>query len=248
MTESRLTLEVCVDTPAGLKAAVAGGADRIELCSALSLGGLTPSPGLIAMARETHVPVRVMIRPRSGDFIYSQTDLDAARHDIDAVLAAGLSGVVIGASRQDGHLDETALTALVQHATGLKVTLHRAVDLMPSPVEAVDVAVGLGMDTILTSGGALQAYEGRHIIADMVKRAGARLEILAGSGVNITNAAELIETTGVRALHASCSQPRPALNPQSVAMGFCTPAARDTDQDTVMRLRTLLNQVGCVAA
>ena len=192
-----ILLEVCVDSVFGFNAAIAGGADRIELCSSLAVGGLTPSPGFIAFAAKGSKPSRVMIRPRVGDYVFSEDEIDLMRRDIDLVRSAGLSGVVIGASRPDWHLDEKAIAKLAGHAKGLKLTLNRTIDMAPDPVAAVDVAVALGFDTILTSGGALKAPDGAETIAAMVARAGGRLEILAGSGVNAGNAAALVKQTGV---------------------------------------------------
>ncbi len=126
-----ITLEVCVDDAAGLDAAIAGGADRIELCSALTLGGLTPSAGLMAIAAGAAVPVYAMIRPRGGDFVFSSRELDQMRAEIDAVRSAGLAGVVLGASRPDGMLDGSMLQALAEHAKGLGLSLHRAFDCVP---------------------------------------------------------------------------------------------------------------------
>ncbi len=164
----RILLEVCVDSPAGFKAAVEGGADRIELCSSLSVGGLTPSPGFMAFAGKAARPSRAMIRPRVGSYVFSEDETDMMRRDIDAARAAGLAGVVIGANLVSGQLDEKTTARLAKHAAGLEMTLHRSVDLMPHPMEAVDVAIGLGFRTILTSGGQLKAPDGAEIVAAMV--------------------------------------------------------------------------------
>jgi copper homeostasis protein len=145
-------LEICVDTAAGLRTASASGADRIELCSALELGGLTPTSGLLALAAEMGVSARVMIRPRAGDFVFTTDDLDMMRADIAAARAHGLEGVVLGANRPDGALDLDMLGTLVEASQGLRKTLHRAFDLVPDIAEAVEQAVALGFDTILTSG------------------------------------------------------------------------------------------------
>ena len=122
-------LEVCVADALSLAEAIAGGADRIELCSSLELGGLTPTPGLIGQAAEAPIPIYAMVRPRSGDFVFDTGDLDCMYREIDAVRAAGLAGVVLGASRPDGTLDTAMLEKLSRHASGLGTTLHRAIDL-----------------------------------------------------------------------------------------------------------------------
>ena len=154
---SGVLLEVCVDSPVGLHAAVAGGADRIELCSSLAVGGLTPSPGFIALAAKSPRPSRAMIRPRVGNYVYSEDEIDVMRRDIDAVRAAGLAGVVIGASLASWHHDEKTITRLAKHAEGLELTLNRTVDLSPDPLAAVDMVAALGFRSILTSGGSLKA-------------------------------------------------------------------------------------------
>ena len=167
MTADRILLEVCVDTPAGLAAAIAGGADRIELCAALALQGLTPAPGLMAQAAKAPIPIYPMIRPRNGDFCYDAGDLDHMRRDIDAVREYGLAGVVIGANLPDGQLDLDALEMLVEHSQGLGLSLHRAFDLVPEQSVALEAAIALGFERVLTSGGALTAQAGAERIAEL---------------------------------------------------------------------------------
>jgi copper homeostasis protein len=237
-----ITLEVCVDSPAGLAAAIAGGADRIELCAALELGGLTPSPGLIAMAAECGVPVVAMIRLRPGDFICDAGDLDAARRDIDAVRAAGLAGVVIGASRADGRLDEAALARLVRHAGGLDVVLHRAFDLAPDPSEALEAAIGLGIGRILTSGGATRAPDGLDRLAAICAQAGDRIAILPGSGITAANVGQLLARLPVREVHASCAG-EVAQDAAHVALGFANATRKQTDAAVVRAMKAALNSL-----
>lgn len=235
MTAKRVLLEVCVDTPAGLAAAIAGGADRIELCAALTLQGLTPAPGLMAKATSAPIPVYPMIRPRNGDFCYDDGDLDAMLRDIDAVRRYGLAGVTIGASRPDGALDIETLRALVRQADGMGMTLHRAFDLVPDMSEALEIAVEMGFERVLTSGGALTAEAGAEHIAALVEQAAGRIGILAGAGVRPGNIAELVRRTGVREVHGSFGGPIPGAEPGSKlgAMGFVPPELRDTDQAAV---------------
>jgi copper homeostasis protein len=237
-----ILLEVCVDSIFGFNAAIAGGADRIELCSSLAVGGLTPSPGFIAFAAKSTTPSRVMIRPRVGDYVFSEDEIDLMRRDIDLVRAAGLSGVVIGASRPDWQLDEKAIAKLADHAKGLKLTLNRTIDMAPDPVAAVDVAIALGFDTILTSGGALKAPDGADVIAAMAARANGRLTILAGSGVNAGNVAALVKKTSVRAVHGSFSAPWPgAIDPKLVRFGYIAPDARETSEAAVRQVKAALS-------
>lgn len=225
-----ITVEVCVGDGVGLAAAIAGGAHRIELCSALSVGGLTPSAGLLRLAHASPVPVYPMLRPRAGSFVYDADELDLIRRDIDAVADAGLQGVVVGASKPSGELDVKGCETLISHAVDrrLGVTLHRAVDLTPDPVEAVDIAIALGAERILTSGGARTAPEGADTIAAMVERAAGRLSIMAGSGVSAANAAELVRRTGVGEVHGSCSRPVEEPDPTLVELGFSDPKRRGT--------------------
>jgi copper homeostasis protein len=244
----RVILEVCVDTPAGLAAAIEGGADRIELCSALALQGLTPAPGLIALAAEARIPIYPMIRPRNGDFVYDAGDLDAIFRDIDAVREAGLAGVVIGANRPTGDLDVDALAMLVAHAEGLGVTLHRAFDLTPDPMAALETAIDLGFERILTSGCALNAMAGAETIAALVERAAGRIAILAGGGVNPSNVAELVARTGVREVHGSCSGPMnyglgQGHEDRAYKLGFVQDGLRDTDQETVAAVVKVLREL-----
>jgi copper homeostasis protein len=224
----RPRLEVCVDSPAGLMAAVEGGADRIELCAALALSGLTPSPGLMALAGVQATPIYAMIRPRAGDFVYSQLEIDVMRRDIDAARAAGLAGVVIGANRPSGALDAAALMGLIDHAAGLGVTLHRAFDLVPDFDSALELAIELGFVRILTSGGEATAIAGAATIRDLVAQAAGRISIMAGSGVTAANVAELVRRTGVAEVHGSCGGALPAASGRAVSLGFIPAGLRDT--------------------
>lgn len=240
-----LVLEICVDTAAGLETAVAAGADRIELCSALALGGLTPSSGFMRLAAGCGRPVRAMIRPRQGNFTYSAAEIDLMRHDIDLVSDHHLAGVVIGANRPDGELDEAALSCLCGHArdAGLKITLHRSFDMVGDPVTALEVAIGLGIDTVLTSGGAPTALKGIETIKALVQAAAGRIDILAGSGVTAATVAEIVHRGGVRAVHASAGVACPAAPGKALELGFVTPAQRDTDAAAVAALRHVLTRI-----
>jgi copper homeostasis protein len=233
-------LEVCIEDTAGLNACVTGGADRIELCSALDLGGLTPSAGLMRAAARLPIPTFAMVRPRAGDFRFSAADVAVMRTDIAAARAAGLTGVVLGALTGDGTLDLDLLRVLVAEAEGLERTLHRAVDLVPDRLAAVDQAVGLGFHTILTSGGALRAPDGADAIRAMRERADGRIAIMAGSGIGPGNAASLIRACGVTAIHASCGVAEPP-PPDLSRFGFAGPFVRRTDPDRIRALKTVLS-------
>ncbi|HWD67878.1 MAG TPA: copper homeostasis protein CutC [Caulobacteraceae bacterium] len=232
-----LRLEVCVDTPEGLETALAAGADRIELCAALALHGLTPAPGL--MARAAGGNAWPMIRPRAGDFVFSPAEDDAMRRDIDAARAAGLPGVVLGASRPNGELDADLLARLIAHAAGLGHSLHRAFDLAPDLGVALETAIALGFERVLTSGGAHTAPEGAAHLADLVAVASGRIVVMAGSGVTANNVGDLVRATGVTEVHASCSGP--AVSRAEVdTLGFEDPGRRETSADAVRAMAAAL--------
>jgi copper homeostasis protein len=240
-----ILIEVCVESPAGLAAAIAGGAGRVELCSALALQGMTPSPGLMALAAAAPIPVYPMLRPRPGDFCYDAVELDVLKRDIDAVRAYGLKGVAIGANRPSGALDSAALEALATHAQGLDLTLHRAFDLTPDLTEALETAIALGFSRVLTSGGAISALDGVETIAGLVERARGRIGILAGAGVRPGNIADLVARTGVSEVHGSFGGPAPrgadgGAEGRGWAMGFVDRDLRDTNREAVAAAVTAL--------
>ncbi len=238
-------LEVCVDTAAGVRAAATNGADRIELCQALAVGGLTPSPGLMRMASACGLPVRAMIRPREGDFCYTADEIGIMEFDIDQAAAHGLDGVVVCANHADGRLHHDVLRRLCGRAKAqrLSVALHRGFDLAPDPSEALEMAIALDVATVLTSGGAKTAREGMAGLAMLMQAAQGRIEILAGSGVTGQDVAELHARAGATAFHASCSRPLPPGNERAAALGYVTSAQRDTDPARVAKLRHILNSL-----
>jgi len=204
-----MILEVCCADIESVRAAIAGGAQRVELCSALEVGGLTPSAGLAATAidccHRAGVKLHVLIRPRPGDYVYTDEELLAAAYDVAYLSTKGADGVVVGALNPDGTVDRRALGMLLSRMNpGTQVTFHRAFDLARDPFEALDTLAAEPLVTrILTSGQAPSAPEGAALIKELVSRAGSRLTILAGAGVNSSNAATLAASTGVTELHAS---------------------------------------------
>lgn len=240
-------LEICVDSVAGLEAARAGGADRAELCSALELGGLTPSPGLIALAARQPLPCHAMIRPRAGGFAYAAAEVVQMEGDIAAIAAAGLAGVVFGATR-DGALDRELLARLLAHVAAvggvvgrrLSTTLHRAIDTLADPLAAIDVAAALGFDRVLTSGGAPTALAGREMLQAMRERAGDAIVVMAGSGVTAENAGVLL-ALGIEEIHASCSVGVSEDDRALADLGFAYPR-RVTEVERVRALRAALDQ------
>ena len=245
MSDLRVRLEVCVESVQALDIATQGGADRIELCSALNLAGLTPSPGLMAEASARKIPSFVLIRPRPGDFCYGRRDLDVMRRDIDSVRAMQLAGIVIGASLPDGRLDEAALTQLLEHAAGLPAVLHRAFDLVPDFHAALETAIRLGFKRVLTSGGAPDAPAGQARIRALVEQAGSRIEVMAGGGVAPGNVAAFVRSTGVPAVHSSCSsavRTSGSVAAQASALGFIPVPHRGTDAAQLAAMLAALSE------
>jgi copper homeostasis protein CutC len=242
-------LEVCVEDISGLQAAVAGGANRIELCAALPLGGITPSPALIRAGAKAGIPVHVLIRSRAGDFVYDAHEAELMAADIGESIHAGLAGVVIGASRSDGTLDASLLRKLIavareagaRRGSPVSLTLHRAFDLCPDPIAALEIAVDLGFDRILTSGGAVSAVAGRAVLTELVKRAGGRIKILAGSGIDPDNVGSIL-ATGVEEIHASCQLPRPRTDPRAIELGFEQSQPKLTSAQRVAALVSSIKQ------
>lgn len=237
-------LEICVDDVAGLDAAVAGGADRIELCSALGSGGLTPSRGFMATAAKAPIPVYALIRPRIGDFTYSAAEVSVMEADIAAARDVGLAGVVIGATNADAKLDADVIRRLVRAADGLDLTLHRAIDVVADMDAALELAVELGFSRILTSGGARHAEEGMETLTKLASRSAGRISIMPGGGVRPQNAARLLALPGIRELHASCSEAS-ASDARLVELGFSSETTRRTDVDTVRALKAKMMSAAC---
>ena len=198
-------LEVCIDNLAGLEACIEGNADRIELCSSLIQGGLTPTVELMKQASESKIPLRIMVRPKSGNFHYSSSDLDQMKKDIDMAHSFGFEGVVFGATLSNGCIDQAILEKLVEHASELKKTLHRAIDTISKPVSAVKIATDLGFDCILSSGGAKTAHDGLSVLKEMHTKALGKIEIMPGSGVNPENAQKIAMSSNFNWIHSSCS-------------------------------------------
>ncbi|WP_371169865.1 copper homeostasis protein CutC [Aliiroseovarius sp. 2305UL8-7] len=232
-------LEVCVDTIDGAIAAQNGGADRIELCSALSEGGLTPSAGLIVAAAKLAIPSYVMIRPRCGGFNFSDAEMRVMLDDIATVKAAGLAGVVLGVQSPDGTLDKSALATLCDAAGDLGKTLHRVIDITPNPFDALDDAISLGFERVLTSGGAAKAVDGAETVKKMVDHAAGRISIMPGSGLSEDNISKFVAQTGVTEVHASCAIP--AKGEESFS-NFSPPAGRkETCSNKVKQMKRELS-------
>ena len=198
-----LLFESCIDSHDAALASASGGAGRVELCARLDVGGTTPDAGLIARGvAAVAIPVFVMIRPRGGDFVYDRDEIAAMEADIATARAAGAHGVVFGALRPDATIDVDVMRRLIDGARPLPVTCHKAIDATRDPLEALDALLALGVDRVLTSGGADTAAAGAATIARMVARAGDALVVMAGGSVRAPNVAALVQATGVHEVHA----------------------------------------------
>jgi copper homeostasis protein len=198
-----ILVEAAVDTFAGALAAQAEGAHRIELCGPLHDGGTTPSAGLIARCSDTLLlSTYVLVRPRLGDFVYSDDDLEIMKRDVVVAKELGADGVVLGALTSDGEVDADRLAAVIALASPLLVGFHHAFDSVRDQDEALELLISLQVDHVLTSGAGKTALEGASRIKSLVERAGDRIGIIAGGSVTAANAATVVRQTGVRVVHA----------------------------------------------
>ncbi|MFI6262396.1 copper homeostasis protein CutC [Micromonospora sp. NPDC051006] len=195
--------EICIDSVEGAIAAEAAGADRVELCSALFEGGLTPSLGTIEVALRSvdRIRVHVIIRPRAGDFIFSEFEVEAMVRDVRAAVAAGAHGVVIGALTAEGDVDVATARRLIEAAGDASITFHRAFDMVRDPFQALEQLIDLGVSRVLTSGQEVSVLEGAPLIAELVRRAGERIIVMPGGGITPRNIARIVEATGAREYH-----------------------------------------------
>ena len=230
-----LVLEVCVDSVESATRAAQGGCGRVELCSSLAQGGITPSIGLVEgvlhAVGKKGVKVFVLIRPRGGDFCYTRDELSTMQKDIRAVIEAGAHGIVVGALTPDGDVDMLAMRDLISSvknaqeirgSDNIEITFHRAIDMSKDPVNSVELCVELGVHRILTSGGAKSSMEGAATIQDMLTCADNRLVVMAGGGVTPDNVKKLVELSGVKEVHGSLRSPQHSLSvfrKEGVSMG-----------------------------
>lgn len=231
---SDILLEVAVTTVDEATRAAAAGADRLELCSALEVGGVTPSISTFLAAREAvGIPIWVLVRPRPGGFHYSPSEFDTLKRDAEWFLIHGAKGIVTGVLTVTGEIDSERSAELVRLANGAAV-FHRAFDLLPDRIAALETLIGLGCRRVLTSGGAATALEGAEEIAKLIRAARGRIEILPGGGIAPDNVQELIRRTGCTQVHGSFRGP--AVRPIRPGMG----EERTTDERLVREVRSRL--------
>lgn len=197
-------IEICAQSLTSAVAAQEGGASRIELCTALEVGGLTPSPAtMLAAKRLLTIPVCVLIRPRPGDFIYSDLEFENIKQDVEWCKQNGMDGVVVGILTKEGTIDVPKMRELAEIARPMQVVCHRAFDQTPDPYAALEQLIALGFDRVLTSGQAKNVVVGRDILRGLVEQANGRITIMPGNGVNEDNIAELISYTRATDFHTS---------------------------------------------
>ncbi len=205
------TVEISIDSVESAVAAEQGGAQRVELCSGLREGGLTPSLGLIRAVRaRVAIDLFVLIRPRGGDFLYSDEEFRIMQDDIALAAQEGVNGLVLGILTADGDVDEKRTQALVAPARPLQVTFHRAFDLARDLDSALEAVIRCGATRILTSGGQQSALLGRERLQTLARAAGSRITMLAGGGVRPANVAELAQATGISEFHSSMRRVQPS--------------------------------------
>lgn len=213
-------VEICCGSYEDCLAAQEGKADRIELNSALHLGGLTPSVGTVKLAKsKVTLPIICMVRPRGAGFCYTSHEYDAMMADAKELLEAGADGLAFGFLSPEGSLEVERNQEMIDliHSYGKEAVFHRAFDCVKDPFSTMESLIDLGVDRVLTSGLQAKAYDGRELIATLQERYGDKIQILAGSGVNATNAKDLMDQTGIYQVHSSCkawvNDPTTNINP-----------------------------------
>ena len=220
-----IPLEICVDSLASARAAERGGAQRVELCSALSEGGLTPSLGLIRAVRQhLKIGVHVMIRPRAGDFVYRADEIAIMRDDLRLAAEAGADGVVLGLLTADGEVDLQHTREMVQQAHPLQVTFHRAIDVSRDLPKTLEEIISTGAHRILTSGGEPKALQGSSRIRQLITQAAGRIEIMIGSGVRLDTITSLCDALGLRSEAELRQRCLPCIAaPHATSLGYAAP-------------------------
>lgn len=203
----QVLLEICTDSVASCREAEKGGAARVELCANLFEGGTTPTAGCLQIARQQiTIPIHVILRPRGGDFCYSDEEFAVMQYDLEMINDLGANGVVIGILQPDGNIDMERTAALIEQARPLKVTFHRAFDMAADPFRALDQLISLGVERILTSGQEKSALEGSELIAQLVQQAKDKIIIMPGGGITSRNIARLKRETNAVEFHLTARE------------------------------------------
>jgi copper homeostasis protein CutC len=247
---NRILLEIGVACVDDAVAAVAAGADRLELSCALSLGGLTPSAGLFAEVRRwVKVPLIAMVRPRDGGFAYSNSDLEVMLHDAKALIAAGVDGLAFGILTARGEVDVERCRKLREACGARSAVFHRAFDLTPQPLSALDCLIGLGFRRVMTSGQAESAASGADTIAELVRHAAGRIEVMPAGGIDHQLVGEIMTRTGCDQVHAglrAVSRDTSVARRPGIRFGRATPMVEGefdrTDASVVVALRLALDR------
>jgi copper homeostasis protein len=200
-------LEVCAQSYVSALIAEHAKADRIELCAALEVGGLTPSLSLMrAVRRDLTIPICVLVRPRAGDFFYTKEEFEIIKNDVIWCRDNGMDGVVVGCLDENNELDALKMKELARLAYPMEIVCHKAFDRTPTPSVSLDKLISWGYDRVLTSGGAKNVVEGTAELARLIKQAEGKIEILAGGGVRSENVVELVRNTGIQQVHSSANR------------------------------------------
>lgn len=244
------TLECCVDSVESAIAAKKGGADRIELCSALVIGGLSPSQALYRKIREqADIPIRVLLRPRFGDFCYTDYEHEILKEEVRSFRKLGADGIVIGTMKPDGTLNLEQMKELMEEAQGMTVTLHRAFDMCQDPFQTLEEAKRIGIHTILTSGQKNVCTEGMDLLKELVEKAQGETEILIAGGVDASVLPMLAEKTKAKAYHMSgkiSMESEMRYRKQDVSMGVASVSEYEiwrTSEKRVREARKVLEQL-----
>ncbi|XP_069756361.1 copper homeostasis protein cutC homolog [Narcine bancroftii] len=207
-----IQIEVCVDSLESAINAERGGASRIELCSSLIEGGITPSIGLLQVVKQyVRIPVFAMIRPRGGDFLYTDSEIEVMKTDIKMAKASGADGTVFGMLKADGRVNTEVCMDLIAESRPLPVTFHRAFDMVPDPSAALECLISMGFERVLTSGCDSTALEGLPTIKRLVEQAKRRIIVVAGGGITERNVQRILEGSGVCEFHCSARSSRDSL-------------------------------------
>ena len=243
---ANILLEIVASTVDDGIAAESGGADRIELCAAIATGGLTPSLGtLIESKKRVRIPVMAMVRPRAGNFLYSESEFAVMQRDAALLLEHGADGIVFGMLHSDGSVDAKRCGKLVELAGERQTVFHRAFDVVYDPARALEELIDVGFTRVLTSGQRATALEGSDLIRKMVKQADGRIQVLPGAGIREHNVRELIAATGCTQVHMAAFAAKSDASTDSSHLHFGS--HEKTDAELVRRVKETLNAIGQAA-